>query len=315
MERFVVITLTLFQVFFLRSQEEISKERILFYDSRVSQHLDSINAEGERLTRSLNQFVLAVNYMDFSPEKRADLVEEVRRFSERSSTSIKRLRISNYFKNRGWQKKALGQSLYFIEKFHHLNEKIESLEREEMVDYFGEYVEPGYSEFISELAFYDIRDGHRVGEVGAGYQARFSSIIFDLFDLDMLYVNDIKSSKLADIKSRYKEDVNLGRIKFIKGRKKSIRMEGKELDKIIIRNSYHHFSKEDDMLQSIKKSLKKGGFVYLAEQIPQLLKEGDKICPDAVPKDEILREFRRNGFKLEGEMANGSYLLMKFSVN
>ena len=42
-------------------------------------------------------------------------------------------------------------------------------------------------------------------------------------------------------------------------------LEGEELDVIIIRDSFHHFTKKIEMIESIKKTIKKDGILFILE--------------------------------------------------
>jgi len=93
----------------------------------------------------------------------------------------------------------------------------------------------------------------------------------------------------------------------VRGRKKETKFEPASLDKIIIRNSFHHFSKKEAMLASIKTSLKPNGVLFLQEP----LKSG-KGCAMKMEEAEIKEILISNGFILEKEMNVEDKLVLKF---
>lgn len=104
----------------------------------------------------------------------------------------------------------------------------------------------------------------------------------------------------------------VSQVHLVKGQKKSTGLEGQQLDKIIIRDSFHHFKKKSKMLASIKKSLKDTGELFVVESVI-IQNNGGKNCPMAMHASDIIKTIESGGFKLEQNV--GLYLgrvLLKF---
>lgn len=169
--------------------------------------------------------------------------------------------------------------------------------------------------FIDEIKFYKIKEGDRIGEVGAG-TGLISSLIAMTFDKVHLYINELDIVRVDFIEKKFSEVQPLLKtknIKFINGKKSSTQMEGLLLDKIIIRSSFHHFSKKEEMLTSIKAALKKDGKLYIAEPIPRLDTD-NHICSKTMTEIDIKRIFKENGFVLQSEKVLKQRLLLEFTV-
>ena len=100
-------------------------------------------------------------------------------------------------------------------------------------------------------------------------------------------------------------------IQVIKGKKKSTKLEGQQLDKIIIRNTFHHFAKPEAMLESIQRSLKPSGQVFLleswAKDEPQLTD-----CDELWDRSSLLELFQSAGFRLVQEQSLAYGHLLQF---
>jgi SAM-dependent methyltransferase len=84
------------------------------------------------------------------------------------------------------------------------------------------------------------------------------------------------------------------------------------LDKIIIRNSFHHFKKPRNMLSSIKLALKPKGELYLYELVPPENKE-DWRCKKVMKTKKIKKICKKNGFLIvEEKMVGTDKILLKF---
>lgn len=161
---------------------------------------------------------------------------------------------------------------------------------------------------FKELEFYDLKQNEHIGEVGAGNG--IFSIFLSLLDKNLnLYVNEIGYTLPIYLKktiySGFAKDSS-SKITLVKGKKKRTNFQASSLDKIIIRNSFHHFSKKEQMLADIKSVLKSDGVLFLNE--PWKTKTG---CEKRLDKSEIKSILQQNGFKLEKEMEmEGVFLLM-----
>ncbi|MCB9340803.1 MAG: methyltransferase domain-containing protein [Lewinellaceae bacterium] len=169
------------------------------------------------------------------------------------------------------------------------------------------------NDFIAEMNEYNLSSGDKIGEIGAGGGA-FSLMAHSLFPGNKTYINDINKDLLQSLKKSidYDESIkNIDNLELILGEVYSTNMEGYDLDKIILRNSFHHFFAKGTMLRSIKKSLIQNGELYILESIPELDKDGN-ICSYAMKKNKIIRKVESKGFQLVGQKQIGESILLKF---
>jgi ubiquinone/menaquinone biosynthesis C-methylase UbiE len=182
---------------------------------------------------------------------------------------------------------------------------------------------------LSEFVFYDIASNNRVGEIGAGF-GTFAFLISMIYKDVKLSINELNEDALDYVQTKFEKNgrfINLENVEFVKGDIDEVNFEDNNYDKIICRNTFHHFQKKKDMLKSIKKVLKKDGELLLLEQ-DNTLKQApgvDRItftpnqllntCNEAISLKKIIKLMKRNGFKLEEQEKNGErYYLLRFSL-
>ena len=69
-----------------------------------------------------------------------------------------------------------------------------------------------------------------------------------------------------------------------------------------------------DILQSTKKHLKAGGYVYVFEAIKDFVIDRKEACWKIIKKDQIIAEFIKSGFSLDSEKQIGEYIMLRFSL-
>ena len=167
---------------------------------------------------------------------------------------------------------------------------------------------------FKEFDFYDLKPKERVGEIGAG-SGMFSLIIGITFEEVELFINELPKWFLWGIEERFEKAKPLLKTKsfsLVNGKKDSGQIEGLDLDKIIVRNTFHHFSKKEEMLQSIKLSLKKNGSLFIAEPTTKLTPS--KLCSQILDEAIIKETIENSGFQLVKEEILGVWLLMEFKI-
>ncbi len=177
---------------------------------------------------------------------------------------------------------------------------------------YNQIIEPVYPFIINldrlekEMGFYDLRHGDKLFEIGAG--DGFLTCILSMYDADLtIYSNEIKQFLLEYAELNYneiKEYVHLNEIVQIKGSKSNPNIP-EIVDKVIIRNSFHHFSQKKKMLKNIHKALASNGELILLE-----IMNGD--CELLMTKEEILNEIQQAGFNLVDEEIILNGILLKF---
>ncbi|MBE2207932.1 MAG: class I SAM-dependent methyltransferase [Saprospiraceae bacterium] len=155
-----------------------------------------------------------------------------------------------------------------------------------------------------------------MGEIGAGegLTSMMFAVIFDNLDL---YVNEISKEKLAYAEISFQKCRSIlphNAYHAVLGSAVSTGLEGKDLDRIIILHSYHHFSKANKMLASIRQSLAPGGQVIVVEPDASLRKQASSMCRLAMKKETILKIWEKNGFQLLDEWKDETTVYLKFAV-
>ncbi len=166
-----------------------------------------------------------------------------------------------------------------------------------------------------ELSAYEIDKLKKVGEIGSGF-GQFS-LLMHLINPDIKqYVNEIDESFLNYQKKLIAANIkyfDLNSFTFVEGNKKSTNLEGQELDILLIRNSFHHFSKKKKMIASIKKSIKRDGKIFVLESVPEL-DANNNVCSKAISKNKLRKFWLENGLKLIKETLIGEQLLIELMV-
>lgn len=157
--------------------------------------------------------------------------------------------------------------------------------------------------FFIELLYYQIKPNIKIGEIGAGI-GMFSFMVKLLYGDVELYINEVDKDYVKYTSNKIKlsnEVLNIEKLYTIQGRKKSTQLEGKDLDIVIVRNSFHHFSNKEKMLESIKQSMKPGAHLFLKEAVKEL-DQDQQICKLAMTKVDIVRWLTEFGFEIVDEV-------------
>ena len=141
-----------------------------------------------------------------------------------------------------------------------------------------------------------LKPGQTVCDMGCGngfYTLKLSSLVGK--DGQVLAV-DIQPEMLSLLRERAKEH-KLDNIKTILGTPTDPDLPTGRIDLILCVDVYHEFSNPEEMLAAMRKSLKPGGRIALVE-----FRAEDPKVPikplHKMSKDQILREWPANGFKL-----------------
>ncbi len=85
-----------------------------------------------------------------------------------------------------------------------------------------------------------------------------------------------------------------------------------KLDRIILRDVFHHLNHPEDILSSAREHLKENGYLIVNETTTDIVHGAYKLCKEATTHDIIVKAIEAQGFKLaEKKIVNYSYL-MKF---
>jgi SAM-dependent methyltransferase len=167
------------------------------------------------------------------------------------------------------------------------------------------------NEDAEELQVYQIHRDERIAEVGAG-DASFARELLKNNQQISLYLNDINTRAVKNIQWSLDHDPiflnTTSHVSVIKGSLISTGLEGKKLNKIIIRDAFHHFDRKTAMLASIRQSLDKNGKLYLFERYKEECK--NDCCPILLSREDIMKDMSDNGFFLSEEkpmLQNGQW--------
>ncbi len=167
--------------------------------------------------------------------------------------------------------------------------------------------------FYDELEFYGIENGMRIGEIGAG--RGLMSVMLGIVYKDVeIFINELRPRLIKAINKQLENTQSIrpsNTLVVVKGHKYSCGLEGKELDKIILRKVLHHFSDEKEMLQSIHQSLKPGGELLIYEAVSDFNKK-EATCNKIISKATLKTIMTNNGWELKTEERVGDVLLFKY---
>jgi len=114
--------------------------------------------------------------------------------------------------------------------------------------------------FLSELKTYKFKKDGVIADIGSG-SGYFERILSMYCDHLTVYANEIDSSSIAQLKTKLKflelYDQKDIAYKAILGTKNSTLLPSNSFDKVIIRNTYHHFFDPNNMVEDCKRILKK----------------------------------------------------------
>lgn len=167
------------------------------------------------------------------------------------------------------------------------------------------------TELFSELAHYAIQLGHIIAEIGAGTGA-FGLLLHQLYPKNNLYLYDVDGAYLKFIRQQLPVAEAVGpeeRVELIQGSKRATRLPA-SVDKVIVRNSFHHFDKPEEMLRSIREVMKPRGRLYLLEDFADPA-ETDPSCPYLLSVDEMVEYLSAGGFQVGCTVDLGNRYLLE----
>lgn len=171
---------------------------------------------------------------------------------------------------------------------------------------------PNSQSFLEEINFYNPRSGEYIADIGAGQGGIGMLMMFANPNIH-LFLTEIDRN-LVDFMETFVLNAFTGKtnIYLIRGNKRDPNLPVK-MDKIILRNTYHHFSKKKAMIRNIKNSLREGGVVFVLERNSNVVK--DFQCEHQLPIDVIKQDFIDFGFELLDEKVIHDQVIMKYTLN
>jgi SAM-dependent methyltransferase len=145
----------------------------------------------------------------------------------------------------------------------------------------------------------DVKPGQKVCDMGCGngfYTLQLAKLVGPE---GKVYAVDIQPEMLRLLRDRAQKE-GLDNIVPVLGTVIEPRLPQETMDLVLLVDVYHEFSYPEQMLAAIRKSLKANGRVALAEFRAE--DPGVPIKPlHKMSKEQIMKEFPSNGFKLVGE--------------
>jgi SAM-dependent methyltransferase len=162
-----------------------------------------------------------------------------------------------------------------------------------------------YRQKQAELNFYNFQPQQVVASIGAqcghweaAYAATTDSIYFYLEDIDTSFFNQRQIGFAWHYYDSLRGRPMTCSYSMITGTEKSTQLPEKTFDKIIIINSFHEFTRVNEMLADIKTKLKKGGMLYIDETVPKRPGQLHGVCkkPMFTP-EEMISILSKNGYE------------------
>lgn len=131
-------------------------------------------------------------------------------------------------------------------------------------------VDSMYNSVKEELDVYDIKPGQTIADIGFG-TAWLEGMLLVKYDSLNILAEDIRKYSLKTseyVFEKYielRETPNTNQISIIKGNKYSTKLPKDTCDKVIVRETFHHFSDIDTMMKDISSILKEDGKLYITE--------------------------------------------------
>lgn len=169
------------------------------------------------------------------------------------------------------------------------------------IDYYNaSRVKEADSSFEGEIRQYRLKHGDMIADIGTG-SAYFERALAKYADNITVYSNEINAGMVAKLQTKLAlldlyDNKNITYAAVL-GDARSAHLPKGKFDKIIIRNTFHHFSYPDEMLQDLKTNLKKGGKLYIVDIMMDEVSKAPQ-CPNHIAKAAQLEHMTENGFVL-----------------
>lgn len=163
-----------------------------------------------------------------------------------------------------------------------------------------------YNSTKSELSIYNIKPKEVIAEVGFG-TGWLTGLMLIQYDSLTYYANDIDESSLIAIEPITKKYLglrktpNTNKLVIVKGATTKTNLPTNTFDKIIVRETFHHFEFPNDMLQDLKKLLKPNGKLFVYEPKVETTFFSKECGSNNYSKNDILKFFSDNDFSLSEE--------------
>lgn len=153
-----------------------------------------------------------------------------------------------------------------------------------------DFIQPAAGEVIADVGSYD-------GLYPVMYALFSDSVAFYINDNDTSHFKDVDT--LCLLGTRVTGKPITSRFYFTVASDTATNLPAYTFDKIIVRETLHHFSNKDKMLRDIKTRLKPGGKLVLFEPVVPGSGEIDSPCTGLMHINELMDLMEANGFALQ----------------
>lgn len=165
------------------------------------------------------------------------------------------------------------------------------------------------SEKLKELAFYKIRPKDAIAEIGSGNGCN-TEILSMVYPENQIYANELNPQQVEILQRQLGKSSN---VKIIKGESTSCGLEDMGIEVLIARNSFHHFEKKIEMVDSIIDSMNKEGRFIVLERFVDY---NEAHCELAVGREYLVNFMKARGLILtRHQMIYGTSELMEFKFS
>ncbi len=153
------------------------------------------------------------------------------------------------------------------------------------------------------FAFMDLQKGQIVASIGAKngwFEAAASiyhdSLTFYLEDIDAECLNKPNVEATIALYAKIKKQPIRNRFDMVVGTDSTTKLPTQLFDRVLLNNTYHHFSKKVQMMADVKRIIKSDGFLYVFE--PIILEKQVKFfkCAYYTSEKTLISEIEKAGF-------------------
>lgn len=284
---------------------------------RLVKYVDHYKSENPNDLKDLKSFV--EDFVATAPDSSTarSLIEEtimgavaardkgLSKVSNKSLLGLLRLNIKGVLKGTKHHKKLTKDHVKLIRR----NKEVLGLYSSHIINSESSILTPLFKE---ELEFYDLVEGDILADIGAGLGT--TALVFSFLPIDI----EIHCTEINKDLNNYQEqlflnlpqDSRYSNVQVEKGSKTSTELQKNHFSKILLRNTFHHFSEIPEMLQSIHSTLTSEGRLYITEDFR--VQDETPYCYKMTTEEEFLTNMEGHGFKLEDRTDIGPSTLFKY---
>ena len=201
--------------------------------------------------------------------------------------------------------------IYFVLIFSCSNKKLSDSKIEDAIKYSGfiPYKDSMLLAAKPELDIYNFKSGETIADIGFGTGwlegitlLKYDSLTFYANEIDnySLHRLDLRINKYLELRGKD----NTNKLVKVKGTKRRTNLPETTFDKVVLRETLHHFSYQTEMLHDIWKILKPKGKLYIHEPLVDSTYYSKSCRSTIYSREDLLFIFEANApyhFKLVKE--------------